>query len=267
MTNRGPDPSASGTDRRTRPAEPLYRRIAEEVRAAIEAGEYADARGLPSEHELCTMYGVSRGTVRQAFAYLRSTGVVSSRQGARSQAHSRQRAQSMANLLSFSRWAHSIGQTPSGWTVTSMSVLAGDEAAAELDVPVGSDVVHVERVRLLDDVPVMLESTYYPQRLAVLLKQIDLDTESITSRLEGWGVVLADAEHRIDAVAATSREAELLGVAAGAPLLRTKRRTRDLHGQVCEYSIDLYRGSDVAFVVQNSAAASSTARVTSLERP
>src|SRR3984885_7661550 len=61
----------------------LYRKVAEDIRAAIASGEYPASAKLPSESELAQRYGVSRGTIRQAFAALRADGVIASRRGAR----------------------------------------------------------------------------------------------------------------------------------------------------------------------------------------
>ena len=46
---------------------------------------------------------------------------------------------------------------------------------------------------------------------------MDLETDSITERLEEKGIVFADAEHVIDAVAASAEDARLLGVRPRAP--------------------------------------------------
>lgn len=54
----------------------LYQRVAADLRAAIAAGEYTASTKLPSENELARRYGVSRGTIRQAFAALRADGVM-----------------------------------------------------------------------------------------------------------------------------------------------------------------------------------------------
>jgi GntR family transcriptional regulator len=61
----------------------LYRKVAEDIKAAIAAGGYAAGTRLPSESELAERYSVSRGTIRQAFAALRADGVIASRRGAR----------------------------------------------------------------------------------------------------------------------------------------------------------------------------------------
>jgi DNA-binding FadR family transcriptional regulator len=59
---------------------PAYVRLAEALRARIEAGEFA-GRPLPSEVQLGQAYGVGRNTVRGAVALLRNEGVLDVRHG------------------------------------------------------------------------------------------------------------------------------------------------------------------------------------------
>ncbi|TQS46184.1 GntR family transcriptional regulator [Cryptosporangium phraense] len=58
-----------------------YRRIAADLRGAIERGDYKSGAHLPSESSLTMTYGVSRGTARQALAELATAGLVESIQG------------------------------------------------------------------------------------------------------------------------------------------------------------------------------------------
>ena len=60
----------------------LYRKVAEDIKAAIAIGAYPAGTRLPSESELAERYSVSRGTIRQAFAALRADGIIASRRGA-----------------------------------------------------------------------------------------------------------------------------------------------------------------------------------------
>src|ERR1700736_1128786 len=95
-----------------------YRKVAEDIKAAIAAGGYAAGTRLPSEHELAERYSVSRGTIRQAFAALRADGIIASRRGARRVVVGGPRVQSFGELLSFSRWARAIGEVPTGHVVS-----------------------------------------------------------------------------------------------------------------------------------------------------
>lgn len=60
---------------------PLFRVIADDLRAHILDGTYAEGERLPSESELLTQYGSARMTVRQAIEVLRSEGLVTTAQG------------------------------------------------------------------------------------------------------------------------------------------------------------------------------------------
>jgi len=246
-----------------RDAGSLYQQIADDLKAAIGSGTYAAGARLPSESELARRYGASRGTIRQAFAALRTDGVISSRQGARRIVLGGPRLQSFTDLLSFSGWARTIGEAPSGRVESLRPRVATEEEATQLELPDGTRVWHLTRVRMLGGRPVMIERTAYPERVGVLVTGIDLDRESITERLGELGIAFADAEHTIDAVAASAQDARLLDIRRGTPLLRERRRTTDPAGVPLEWSEDLYRGNEVAFTVRNSATRNTLSRLRS----
>jgi len=58
-----------------------YRQIADDLRRAIEAGEFAPGERLPSTRDLAAKYGVAAMTVHQAMRLLREQGFVDSFQG------------------------------------------------------------------------------------------------------------------------------------------------------------------------------------------
>jgi GntR family transcriptional regulator len=238
----------------------LYRKVAEDIKAAIAAGGYAAGTRLPSEHELAERYSVSRGTIRQAFAALRADGVIASRRGARRVVVGGPRVQSFGELLSFSRWARAMGEVPGGRVVAMRRRPANPAEAERLAIPSGAQVYHLTRVRLLSGHPVMIERGTYPDRVGVLVAGMDLEHESITQRLEELGVVFADAEHVIDAVPASAEDSRLLGVRPRVPMLRERRLTTDLAGVPVEWSDDRYLGGAVAFSVRNSVAVNALSR-------
>jgi GntR family transcriptional regulator len=238
----------------------LYQRVAEDIRAAIAAGEYPASTKLPSENELAQRYGVSRGTIRQAFAALRADGVIASRRGARRVVFGGPRVQSFGELLSFSRWARAMGEVPGGRVVSLERRPATTAEAARLAIPDDGFVYCLMRVRLLSGRPVMVERAVYPEKVGALVAGLDLTRDSITERLEELGVVFADAEHVIDAVAASAEDARLLEVRAGTVLLRERRFTTDRSGQPVESSDDRYLGTETAFSVRNSVSVNALSR-------
>jgi len=245
----------------------LYRKVADDLRAAIAAGSYPPGTRLPSESDLAERYSVSRGTVRQAFAALRADGVIASRRGARRIVLGGPQLQSFGELLSFSRWARAIGERPSGRVVAMTRREAKPSELEPLGLPPGAVIYYLTRVRMLSGQPVMIERTAFPDRVGALVAGIDADRESIYERLEELGVVFADAEHIIDAVPASAADARLLGCRPRVPLLRERRRTTDPAGVPLEWSEDRYLGSAVAFTVHNSVAVSALSRLPAHPRP
>ena len=132
--------------------------------------------------------------------------------------------------------------------------------AERLAIPAGAPIYHLVRVRLLSGRPVMIERGVYPDQVGALVAGMDLETGSITERLEELGTVFADAEHVIDAVPASAEDARLLGLSPRVPMLRERRLTTDLAGVPVEWSDDRYLGSAVAFSVHNSTAVNALSR-------
>jgi GntR family transcriptional regulator len=62
-------------------AEPMYRKIAQDLREQIESGLIAPGEQLPTELVLRDRYGASRNTVRDAVKWLMTRGLVETRPG------------------------------------------------------------------------------------------------------------------------------------------------------------------------------------------
>lgn len=153
---------------------------------------------MPSESELAAHYGVSRGTVRQAVSALTAEGLIGSRQGARRVVLASRRSQSFEELRSFAQWARAMGREATGHVVAQEYRPATHEDAVRLQLPVGTQVLHVLRVRGLDGEPVLLERTVYADWISPAVESIEPDCPSVTQRLyddTGWSR-LRRAHHR-----------------------------------------------------------------------
>lgn len=242
-------------------ADIAYRRLADEFRAAVSDGRYPPGSQLPSERELMEQHHVSRGTVRQTFSQLQHEGIISSRRGSRRTVINTPRVQNFGHLMSFSLWGRSIGEQPSGRLVRLARREATEEESRQLDLPAGAPVFHLLRLRFLSGVPTMIERAAYPERLGRIIAAMDTERDSITYRLAEEGFVFAQANHLIDAVAASAEDARLLEIRPRSPLLRTRRRSTDGDGVPLEWSDDRYRADTVAFEVANSVNSSGLSRI------
>jgi GntR family transcriptional regulator len=230
-----------------------HEEIADMLRDAINDGTWPVGAALPPETELALTFGASRGTVRHALAGLAADGLISSRQGARRIVLGSHRSQSFTELRSFAQWAAATGRRATGLVITSARRPATAHDATELRVPAGSEVLDVLRLRSLDGEPVLVERTVYAGWIADAVATIETDADSVTQRLHAdHHLVFAYGRHLIDAVAAGTTDARLLGLRRGSPLLRIRRTTTDHTGRPVETSEDRYRPGAITFEVHNS---------------
>jgi GntR family transcriptional regulator len=235
---------------------PMHARVADELRGRIARGELVPGAALPSEAQLCGLFGVSRGTVRAALAALRREGLIDGGQGRPPVVRDAVASQPFENLLSFTAWAEQLGRTPGQRTIEVARRAVSGPAARELGLDPGTMAVDVLRVRLLDGEPVMVERATFAEPAGRLLFDFDPDVGSIYAFLTAQGVDLASARHTFDAVPAGELDADLLGIPAGAPLLRERRRATSADGTPIEYGDDRYRPDRVTFTIDNSRPAS-----------
>ncbi len=230
----------------------LHARVSEELRGRIVRGELLPGATVPSEAQLCAEFGASRGTIRAALQTLRHAGLITGGQGRPPQVRDNSLSQPFENLLSFTAWAEKAGRIPGQRTVELARRGATPAVAAVLDIPEGTPVVDLLRIRLLDGEAVMLERASFRYDVGRLLFDFDPDSGSIYRYLMDAGVDLRTARHTMDAVAAEATDAELLGIAPGTPLLRERRSARGGDGVVLECADDRYRSDRVTFTFDNS---------------
>ena len=152
------------TDRSGASAVPLYQQVMDDLKGEIARGVYAAGSRIPSEMELAKSYGVGRITVRRAIEELSRAGYLNRQQGrARLCAPPKlkRKIRQKDDVQSFSD-ACRVNGMEAGARVISRKILPADSTEAQFfGVPVGTDLICVERVRTADGVPVMLENNAF----------------------------------------------------------------------------------------------------------
>jgi GntR family transcriptional regulator len=230
---------------------PRHAAIAQALRDEIRSGRLEPGSALPSEARLSARFNVSRGTVRQALAALRSEGLIVGGRGRAPIVRRPGLAQSFDQLVSFSAWAQQLGRKPAARTLELARRPAGPDVAAALRIEPGVPVFEYKRVRLLDGEPVMVERTTMIESIGRLLLDCDLDDGSVYGQLGARGVDFSEAHQTIAAIAASADDAALLGIARRAPILEVRRRAFDRDGHPVETAIDRYRGDSFEITIHN----------------
>jgi GntR family transcriptional regulator len=225
------------------PTQPLYAQIKETLRERILDGTYAPHSQMPSEHELCATFDVSRITVRQALGDLQKEGLVFKRHGKGTFVSKPKAFQNVTSLQGFAEAMSSMGHEIVNQLRSFRVVAADRHIAAKLGLQEGTPVVEIHRVRLLNREPVSLELTWVPEALSQRLANADLATRDIFLILENdCGVPLGHADLAIDAILANDEIAAALRVEPNSAVLRIERLTHDASGVPIDYEYLYFRG-------------------------
>jgi GntR family transcriptional regulator len=150
--------------------------------------------------------------------------------------------------MSFSEMAASRGLTPTARVLGKRVRPATIDEAETLGLAPGAALFELERLRFMDHVPIMIDSSRVPVALAPELDTVDFSTASLYAVLEErYGVRPTRAHFAVEAVAADARRAALLELEPGQPLLRCHQLTQDAIGRPIESCEMLYRGDRYRF--------------------
>jgi GntR family transcriptional regulator len=139
-----------------------------------------------------------------------------------------------------------------GLTVSSR-VIAAQVRPATLDeaemlqVAPGAELFDLERVRMLDGIPVALDNSRVPIAVAPGLPEVDFAHRSLYATLEHSGVIPSRASYAVEAVAADGRQAVLLEIEPGEAALWATQTTFDQRGRPIELGRIAYRGDRYRF--------------------
>ncbi len=228
---------------------PIYIQIAEDLMAKIENNEYTPGEKLPTERELSHRFNVQRATVRQALSVLKDRGLIERLQGSGTFVAEAKIEREAVRLFAFTKIMAARGFKVGARVVSVREMPVDKRAAQKLAIAVGAPIYCLHRVRYLNDKPVMLEQFRIPVHLFPGMINFDLESRSLFEIMEvEYGRRVSEAVQSLEAVTASDFEAECLGVAPGAALMMEERVTRDQHGEIVEFSRDLYRGDRFRFV-------------------
>ena len=230
---------------------PLYVQLKDLLAEQIEIGSWRPGDRLPSEAELCGRFDVSRTVVRQALAELVHEHLVVRVQGKGSfVAQPRISEALVQRLTGFYEDMADRGLHPTSKVLRQEVVPASATLARHLQVETGSALIVIDRLRFIKGEPLVQVITYIPQRLCPQLQEIDLRYRSLYDVLgQEAGLVITRGRRWIEAVAANARQASLLDVERGAPLIRLESVSFLADGTPVEYYDAIHRSDRARFEV------------------
>ncbi|MFD2263317.1 GntR family transcriptional regulator [Lacibacterium aquatile] len=225
---------------------PLYLQLQAELRSLIEAGKLLPGDAVPGERDLANRLKISRVTIRRAISNLAADGLLVQRQGAGTFVARRMEA-SLSVLSSFSDDMRARGMTPESRWIERVVAVAMPEEALSLSLSPGASVVRLTRVRLADGMPLAVERASVPSAYLPDLTQLG---SSLYAAMAIAGARPVRALQRIRAEKAGERDADMLAIPVGAPVLAIERRGFDALNRPVELTRSRIRADLYDFIAE-----------------
>jgi GntR family transcriptional regulator len=197
---------------------PIYQQLNQLLRELIRQGEFAENDRFLTERQICERFGVSRATANKALSNLVAEGVLEFKKGVGTFVRGGMLDYDLRALVSFTDKALSAGKTPSTKVLQCQLIRAGEAPVdlSPLQLESAATVYYLERLRLANDLPVILERRYVVESHCPGLTEADLTGSLYAIWLDKCRLDVIGADQTIRAVTIRGGDAKLLDVSQGA---------------------------------------------------
>lgn len=243
IANRKPHRSDNTDDRVVMMSSvPKHTQIREIIRRRVLDGTYQPHSQMPSESQMMEVFSVSRITIRQAIGDLQKEGLIFKVPGKGSYVAKPKAFQSLSRLQGFGEAMGPSGYETFSQVLSTRQVDASDTVSKRLNIPAGSPVYEIQRLRYLNREPISVDQSYFRVALGERLIGEDLAARDVFVILENdFGLHLTHADVQIEAILADEFLARQLRIAESSPLLRIERLTY-ADDQPIDFEFLYYRG-------------------------
>lgn len=204
---------------------------------------------LPAEEKLAEHFSVSRLTIRQSLKRLEEEGIISRRAGVGTWLAKEIKLPQDHRLTGPIEAFSAFGISISAKTIHAGPSPASEEVADKLQVPAGTTVFEVHRLRSADGAPLLWLETYMPIDLGEKISKAAVDGlyVPVLRRMHDPGV--SEEYQVIEAVSATAEQARLLDVEVNDPILSVNRLFADTTGRPVAFFKTRFRSDRYFYTV------------------
>jgi len=227
---------------------PLYHQLQETLRAEIESGAWHAGDQLPNESKLAEYYKVSKITVRQALQGLADLGYIRREHGRGTFIARRKFDEGPRELTSFSEEMRRHELVAGARILEQRTEEAEARVAHALQLPAGSMVFVLRRLRLAGGEPVTLQTAHIPANLVPGL-EVAADASLYELLQRQYHLYPARARETYFASLADAAAAQFLEIVVGAPVFAVERVTLLPNGKPFEFVHSVVRGDRYSIVL------------------
>ena len=202
---------------------------------------------LPSEREMCEMWGLNRATLRAALRRLIELGRIYSLKGSGTYVAPPKLERNLQDAKSTTESVRGAGHKLRTSVLEQDVIDASPIVAEALGIQPGHRILYLRRLRFLDGAPYMIETNYINLDVCHRLLDYDFRDESLYRVLSYYNVFPCQGYESVGITYATESEARHLQIGAGDPLYFLTGVARDQNGTAVEYFRSVARPDKVRF--------------------
>jgi len=220
-------------------ATPIFEQITDWMRNKIQSSEWTDDQQIPSESELCDLFGVSRGTVRKAIEVLIAERLLIRIHGKGTFVKNKILLEQRPTwrLAGFSRDLISRGIPYSTKVLKKDIVQPSEEVRERLLLSPNKKIFHMHRLRTINQQPVLLIENHIVYDYCEGVEEINFEENQLYVTLEKKFKIPFDwAKRTYRSIGADPKIASLLDLQKNAPLMYLEELYHDTHSTPVEYT-------------------------------
>lgn len=229
---------------------PKYFQISRDIIARIDNGELAPGSVVPSENEIIRQYEVSNTTARKALHEVEQAGWVARIKGRGTFVRRNRVDRSVDRILGFTRNMIEAGREPRTQVLSvehSEHSRATEVTGREYVLP--GPIWIVRRLRLADEVPMMIETRYVSAEFCPDMAAKDLTGSLYDIYERHYDLQLAQVDQVLSTVLLSADQQALLGVDTPLPAFQVEGVTFCGKELILEMEQSIYRGDIYRFSV------------------
>ena len=226
---------------------PLYRQLAEKIKEEIYKGTYKQDQQIPTEIELCSMYSVSRSTVRKAIEQLANDRLLIKIHGKGTFVAPPVARSSSTGFVSHTKAMQQLGKHLTS-RVLSTTLLPPTEIEKDFFQisQLSEKVITVQRLRCTDDTPMCIETIFLPMRHLSLLQE-DFSGSFYQILRDKYNIYPSSGYRTFEICHATKEEAALLNVSCEEALILIRDYVHDQNGDPLHISKRVHSGNTIQY--------------------
>ncbi|MEC9489634.1 MAG: GntR family transcriptional regulator [Halanaerobiales bacterium] len=226
---------------------PLYYQLKESILTAVKTKEFEVGDRLPSERELAEYHDISRMTVKKAVDILVDNGYLIRKQGSGTFVSDYQQSCSISPLLSFTKEMEKKGLNYTT-RILNFAEIKDKKAAVKMNLNPEAPLFRLERLRLIENKPFLLENTYLTVDHFRDLKKDELENNSLFKIIKDkYNIQLRKAEAEVEAVILDAGIADKMQVKKGMLGLYFEQISKNENAEIIEYTSAYYRNDNYKF--------------------